>query len=89
MTTRKPVNGTRVKQARQICRLSQKELADKIHVTEHQLVRYETNLEEMPQAALERLAIVLSWPMAFFRQDDPPSFSEGSMIFHYKFDSEF
>ena len=61
-------------------------LAELIHRTKRDVIRYEADLEEPLVETLERIAIVLSFPIGFFRQPPPPDFGLGSMLFHYKFE---
>lgn len=79
----KLVSGDRIKQARQIRGLSLQRVADLIHRTKRELIRYETDLEQPPVETLERIAIVVGFPIGFFRQPPGPQFSMGSLDFHY------
>ena len=77
------VFGARIKQARQIRGLSTERFAELIRRTPREVIRYETDLEQPLVETLERIAIVLSWPIGFFRQKPPPwDFPEGSLLFH-------
>lgn len=83
----KLVCGARIKQARQIRGLSVERMAELIHQTPRKLNRFEDDLEQPLVETLERIAIVLSWPIGFFRQGPPPDFPMGSLLFHEIADS--
>ena len=84
----RPVSGDRIKQARQLRGLMLQRVAELIHKTKNELVRYESDLEQPSVETLERLAIVLSFPIGFFRQPPGPQFPEGSLAFHYTTEPE-
>lgn len=77
------VYGRRIRQAREIQRVSRERLAELIGRTVQELVRYEADLEQPLVETLERIAIVLSWPIGFFRRKPPEwDFPLGSLLFH-------
>ena len=75
-------NGYRIKQARQIRGLSAGELAEWCGITERDLMRVEAKLAACERTTIERIAMKLGWPLAFFYQQDPPEFGEGSLAWH-------
>jgi Zn-dependent peptidase ImmA (M78 family)/DNA-binding XRE family transcriptional regulator len=75
------VNGDRIRQAREIKRLTQAELAAAIGVDQSTVARYERNVLQPPEAQLEAIAIATGFRTAFFRRDAGPEFSLGSLTF--------
>lgn len=76
------VNGERVKQAREIRRLTQTELAEAVNVNQSTIARLEANGIAQPnEALLHAIAFRTGFPIAFFRQESGPEFPLGSLLF--------
>jgi Zn-dependent peptidase ImmA (M78 family)/DNA-binding XRE family transcriptional regulator len=75
------INGLRVKQAREIRRLTQIELAKRLG--EHQSVigKMETDVRDWPPALIQSIALQLGFPVSFFTQGVGPEFPLGSLLF--------
>src|SRR5215470_6918722 len=80
------INGLRVKQAREIRKLTQTELARRIG--EHQSVigKMETDVREWSDEIIQSIALVLSFPVSFFKQGIGPEFPSGSLLFRCRAD---
>lgn len=76
------VNGERVKQAREIRRLTQTELAEAVNVNQSTIARLEANGIAQPnETLLHAIALRTGFPLAFFRQETGPEFPLGSLLF--------
>jgi Zn-dependent peptidase ImmA (M78 family)/DNA-binding XRE family transcriptional regulator len=80
------INGLRVKQARDIRKLTQTELASRIG--EHQSVigKMETDVREWPDNIIQSIALVLGFSVSFFSQGIGPEFPLGSLLFRCRAD---
>lgn len=75
-------NGERIKQAREIQRLTQAELAEAVGVNQSTIARLESDsIDETEEAHLSVVALRTGFPPAFFRQGPPPEFALGSLLF--------
>jgi Zn-dependent peptidase ImmA (M78 family)/DNA-binding XRE family transcriptional regulator len=77
------INGLRVKQARELCKLTQTQLADKIGIGQSTVAKIEADVRDWPDEdeIVEKLAIQTGFPTSFFRQGVGPEFSLGSLLF--------
>jgi len=75
------INGLRVKQAREIRKLTQSELADKLGVHQSVIGKMETDVREWPDDLIRRIAIQTGFPVSFFEQGFGPEFPLGSLLF--------
>jgi Zn-dependent peptidase ImmA (M78 family)/transcriptional regulator with XRE-family HTH domain len=75
------INGTRVRQAREVSGLTQSELAIATKVHQSTITYIEMGRFEPSDDLLERIASQTAFPLAFFQQGDPPAFPEGSLLF--------
>ncbi len=75
------VNGLRVKQTRELKKLTQTELATKIGVAQSTIAKMETNVREWPNEIVEALAFQTGFPVSFFQQGLGPEFPMGSLLF--------
>lgn len=75
------VNGLRVKQARELKKLTQTELADKVGIAQSTIAKMESNVREWPDEIVEALAFQTGFPMSFFQQGLGPEFPMGSLLF--------
>ncbi len=75
------MNGDRVLQAREIRRLTQAELAEKVGVSQPIIARVEQGLLVVSDAVLERIALVTGFPLDFFDKEPPVQFPIGSLLY--------
>jgi Zn-dependent peptidase ImmA (M78 family)/transcriptional regulator with XRE-family HTH domain len=75
------VNGLRVKQARELRKLTQTELAEKIGVSQSTIAKMEVNVREWPDAVMEAIAFQTGFSVSFFQQGLGPEFPLGSLLF--------
>ena len=78
------VNGTRVKQARELSGLTQAGLADAIGVDQTMVAHIERGTKQPTTDLLEALGEILDLPSEFFRQNQPIEMSRGSLLFRSK-----
>lgn len=74
------INGYRIRQARELLRLNQADLAEKLGVTQSTIAQIEGGRFQPSEELVEALTMQLGYPLAFFTQDDPPHFPQGSML---------
>lgn len=75
------INGLRVKQAREICKLTQVELAKKLKVHQSVIGKMETDVREWPDELIRAVAMQTGFPVSFFQQGLGPEFPLGSLLF--------
>lgn len=75
------VNPYRVKQAREMMRLSQEELANIIGISQSFIAQFEAGWKQPTQENTEALSKALNVPVEFFERPNPPSFPVGSLLF--------
>jgi Zn-dependent peptidase ImmA (M78 family)/transcriptional regulator with XRE-family HTH domain len=75
------INGYRVRQARELSRLTQAELADAIDVAQSTIAHIEGARFQPSDEIVKSIAAHLGFPVSFFTQDDPPNFPLGSLLF--------
>jgi len=75
------MNGERVLQAREIRRLTQAELAEKVGVSQPIIARVEQGLLVVSDAVLEKIALQTGFPLDFFSKDAPIQFPIGSLLY--------
>ena len=75
------VNGLRVKQARELRKLTQTELAKKLGVAQSTIAKMEMTVREWPDEIVETLAFQTGFPVSFFQQGLGPEFPMGSLLF--------
>ncbi|MCL5883776.1 MAG: XRE family transcriptional regulator [Deltaproteobacteria bacterium] len=75
------INGDRIRQAREIRGFTQKELADKIGITQAAIAQFEGNLAAPLQEKLEAIALQTGFPIAFFKQCPSLDFPLGTLLF--------
>ena len=74
------VNGDRIRQAREIAGLTQKELADRASVDQSTVARWERDLVVVSDEQLQRIALATTFPISFFRRTTGPEFPFGSLM---------
>jgi Zn-dependent peptidase ImmA (M78 family)/transcriptional regulator with XRE-family HTH domain len=79
-----PVNGLRVRQARELRGLTQTALAELLSVDQTMIAHMERGTKQPGDEVLEHLASELELPEHFFRQSNPPEFPTGSLLFRSK-----
>src|SRR5690242_13349968 len=79
-----PVNGARLKQARELRGLTQAALAEAVYVDQTMIAHIERGTKQPNIDLLETLSELLGFPTAFFRQKDPLSMPRGSLLFRSK-----
>jgi len=79
-----PVNGARVKQARELRGLTQASLADFLYVDQTFVAHIERGTRQPTVEVLEAMAELLRLPTAFFRQQDSMYMQKGSLLFRAK-----
>lgn len=75
------LNGERVLQAREIRRLTQAELADKVGVSQPIIARIEQGLMVVSDTVLEKIALQTGFPLDFFSKSAPVQFPVGSLLY--------
>lgn len=75
------INGNRVRQARELMRLTQTELADDVGIAQSTIAHIEGGLFQPSQQLVEAIIQRLGFPFAFFEREDPPNFPLGSLLF--------
>lgn len=75
------INGLRVKQAREIRKLTQAELAKKINVHQSVIGKMETDVRDWPDELIRAVALQTGFPVSFFQQGLGPEFPLGSLLF--------
>jgi len=77
------INGLRVKQARELSKLTQTQLAHKIGIAQSTIAKMEVDVRDWPDEdeLVEAIAIQTGFPVSFFRQGVGPEFSLGSLLF--------
>jgi len=75
------INGLRVKQARELCKLTQTQLARKVGVAQSTIAKMEVSVRDWPDEVVEAIAIQTGFPVSFFHQGMGPEFSLGSLLF--------
>jgi Zn-dependent peptidase ImmA (M78 family)/transcriptional regulator with XRE-family HTH domain len=75
------VNGLRVKQARELRKLTQTELARRVGVAQSTIAKMEVNVRDWPDELVEAIAIQTGFPVSFFHQGLGPEFSLGTLLF--------
>ena len=75
------INGLRIKQARELCKLTQSQLAHKVGVAQSTIAKMEVNVRDWPDEVIEAIALQTGFPVAFFHQGMGPEFSMGSLLF--------
>jgi Zn-dependent peptidase ImmA (M78 family)/DNA-binding XRE family transcriptional regulator len=78
------VNGTRVKQARELRGFTQASLADAVYVDQTMVAHIERGTKQPTTDLLETIADLLDFPSAFFRQQDCLEMPKGSLLFRSK-----
>jgi Zn-dependent peptidase ImmA (M78 family)/transcriptional regulator with XRE-family HTH domain len=80
------INGLRVKQAREIKKLTQIELARRLNVHQSVIGKMETDVREWPEDLIVSLALTLGFPVSFFHQGVGPEFPLGTLLFRCRAD---
>lgn len=80
------LNGLRVKQAREIRKLTQTELAERLGISQSALAKFEADEKDWPEHSAQTLALQLGFPVSFFKQGVSPEFSLGSLLFRCRAD---
>jgi Zn-dependent peptidase ImmA (M78 family)/transcriptional regulator with XRE-family HTH domain len=76
-----PFNGERLKQAREIVGLTQKELAEAAHLEQSYISMIEQNARKPSDSVVETLALTVGFPKVFLEQPSGPDFPLGSILF--------
>ncbi len=75
------INGLRVKQAREIKKLTQTELGKRLGLTQSAVGKIEADFRDLDQSFVERLAFQTGFPTSFFYQGGVPDFPLGTFLF--------
>jgi Zn-dependent peptidase ImmA (M78 family)/DNA-binding XRE family transcriptional regulator len=75
------VNGLRVKQARELRKFTQTELARRVGVVQSTIAKMEVNIREWPDQLVEAIAFQTGFHVSFFQQGLGPEFPLGSLLF--------
>lgn len=75
------VNGQRVRQARELRKLTQTELARQVGVSQSTIAKMELGVREWEDALIEAIAFQTGYPVSFFQQGIGPEFPLGSLLF--------
>ncbi|HKX30642.1 MAG TPA: XRE family transcriptional regulator [Blastocatellia bacterium] len=80
------LNGQRVKQAREIRKFTQIELAERVGTSQSSLAKLESDAIEWADNLVQALALQLGFPVSFFKQGIGPEFALGSLLFRCRAD---
>ena len=75
------INGNRIKQAREIRRMTQTTLAENVGVKQPAINRMEKGIISPSDEVLQKIAIHTGFPVSFFKQPDSPDFISGTILF--------
>lgn len=75
------MSGERFRQARELRGLTQAKLAEKVGVNQSTIAGIESGIDEPSQAVLRAISFQTGFPIAHFKQNDPPDFTFGSLLF--------
>src|SRR5438270_648795 len=75
------INGYRIRQARELARLTQIELANDVGTVQSTIAQIESGRFQPSDSLVEEIATRLGFPMSFFSKEDPPNFPLGSLLF--------
>ena len=75
------INGLRIKQAREICKLTQSQLAHEVGVAQSTIAKMEVDVRDWPDEVVQAIAMRTGFPVSFFHQGVGPEFSLGSLLF--------
>jgi Zn-dependent peptidase ImmA (M78 family)/DNA-binding XRE family transcriptional regulator len=75
------INGYRIRQARELARLTQTQLAESVEITQSTIAQIESGRFLPSEALIEAIASRLGFPVSFFEKEDPPNFPLGSLLF--------
>jgi Zn-dependent peptidase ImmA (M78 family)/transcriptional regulator with XRE-family HTH domain len=79
-----PINGQRVRQARELRVLTQAALGDILGIDQTMVAHIERGTKQPNSELLQAIATVLRFPPKFFRQSSPPEFAQGTLLFRAK-----
>jgi Zn-dependent peptidase ImmA (M78 family)/DNA-binding XRE family transcriptional regulator len=75
------INGSRIRQARELAQLTQAELAGEVGTTQPIIAQIESGRMKPDNELAGALATRLGVPVSFFSRDDPPDFPPGTLLF--------
>ena len=75
------INGYRIRQTRELARLTQAELADAVETVQSTIAQIESGRLQPSESLIEAIALRLGFPVSFFSRNDPPNFPLGSLLF--------
>jgi transcriptional regulator with XRE-family HTH domain len=76
------VNGERLRQARELCGLTQTQLADLVHIEQPLVAQIEDGEKQPSERIVEAIALATGFPPSFFKQQvNGPDFSARSLLF--------
>lgn len=81
-----PVNGERIRLARELRSLTQAGLAELLGVDQTMVAHLERGAKQPNAELLQAIADVLRMPVSFFRQASPPDLPKGTLLFRSKAD---
>lgn len=83
--TPEPLFGERLQIARDMANLTQAEVAEAAGIARETLSRWEKSFRnDVTSESVNRLALTLSFPVAFFKEPPTPGFADGSLRFRAK-----
>ncbi len=75
------IHGERIRQARELCGLTQTELADAVKIKQPAIAQIETGVTQPSDEVLQGIAFRTGFPLAFFRKPITTDFPVGSLLF--------
>jgi Zn-dependent peptidase ImmA (M78 family)/DNA-binding XRE family transcriptional regulator len=75
------MSAERFRQAREVRGLTQAALAEKLGVNQSTIAGIESGIAEASESMLRTISFQTGFPISYFRQDDPPDFTFGSLLF--------
>src|SRR5579885_1072139 len=75
------MSAERFRQARELRGLTQAALAGKIGVNQSTIAGVESGIVEASESLLRTISFQTGFPISYFKQEDPPDFTFGSLLF--------
>lgn len=75
------MSGERFRQVRELRHLTQAQLAEKLGLNQSTIAGIESGIEEPSESIIRAIAFQTGFPISHFKQEDPPEFTFGSLLF--------
>lgn len=74
-------NPERIRQARELCGLTQVELAHSVGVTQSRIAQFEGGFTDVPSSLVQAIALKTRFPISFFHELTPVDIGYGSLLY--------